>query len=249
MKISNNCYIVSGLSVEPPWAVNSGFIVGEHTTLIVDTGSNYLSAQTIYGYALCAAPQNKLVVINTEPHFDHIGGNCFFYEKGVEIFAHPQIYRSEADFQQNIVEFNNTIPNEVRRKNNESNIFFYKTKLVNPNRSLTGIKTIDIGGLIISIHEMPGHTPFNITLFEPEERVLFCGDTMVTGYLPNLENSNKTLWKSWLKALNDIFVLSPEIIIPGHGYSIVGIDNIRNEIDKMKSIIETAIRYNKAPTA
>ena len=80
MKISQHCYLISGLSVEPPWTVNAGFIVGRHTTLIVDTGSNYLSAQTIYGYALCAKPGNKLIVVNTEPHFDHIGGNSFFYQ-------------------------------------------------------------------------------------------------------------------------------------------------------------------------
>ena len=91
MKISEHCYIISGLSVEPPWSVNSGFIVGGHSTLIVDTGSNYLSAQTIYGYASCVKPDNKLIVINTEPHFDHIGGNCFFREKNIDIFAFGRI--------------------------------------------------------------------------------------------------------------------------------------------------------------
>jgi hypothetical protein len=67
MKLSKHCYLISGLSVEPPWSVNSGFIVGEHTTLIVDTGSNYLSAQTIFGYATCAKLENKLMVVSAHP--------------------------------------------------------------------------------------------------------------------------------------------------------------------------------------
>jgi hypothetical protein len=57
--------MLSGLNAESPWAVNSGFVVGEHTTLIVDTGSNYFAAQTIFGYAHCAKPDNNIVVLNT----------------------------------------------------------------------------------------------------------------------------------------------------------------------------------------
>jgi hypothetical protein len=40
MKISKSCYAITGLSAETPWAVNSGFIVGDHSTLIIGTGSN-----------------------------------------------------------------------------------------------------------------------------------------------------------------------------------------------------------------
>jgi metal-dependent hydrolase (beta-lactamase superfamily II) len=29
----------------------------------------------------------------TEPHFDHIGGNCFFKEKEINIFGHKDICR------------------------------------------------------------------------------------------------------------------------------------------------------------
>lgn len=45
-------------------------------TLIVDTGGNTLAAQTIHGYGCAARPANKLRAINTEKHFDHIGGDC-----------------------------------------------------------------------------------------------------------------------------------------------------------------------------
>lgn len=249
MKISQNCYFISGLSVEPPWTVNSGFVVGGHTTLIIDTGSNYSSAQTILGYATCAAPKNKLIVVNTEPHFDHIGGNCLFEEKGIEIYAHPKLHRSESDFKQNIKDLNDTILNRVRRDKNEAKEFFYNTTLVNPTRSTLNVKQFDIGGVSVLVNETPGHTPFNISLFELKDRVLFCGDTIVTGYLPNLEAGNATLWKKWLETLIDIRNLSPQIIITGHGYSIVGSENIKEEIERMEKIIRTAIIKNAAPTA
>jgi len=108
MKISKSCYGITGLSAETPWAVNSGFVVGDHSTLIIDTGSNYLSAQTIFGYSTGIKQDNKILIVNTEPHFDHIGGNSFFRERGIDIFAHPDIRRTPEIFNQNKEEFNST---------------------------------------------------------------------------------------------------------------------------------------------
>ena len=97
MKISDHCYAITGLSFIPPWAVNAGFIVGQRQTLIVDTGPNFLSAQTIYGYASTVQAENSLIALNTEQHFDHLGGNSFFQEKNIDIYGHYQIHREEGD--------------------------------------------------------------------------------------------------------------------------------------------------------
>lgn len=249
MKISEHCYLVAGLGVEPPWAVNSGFVVGDHTTLIIDTGSNYLSAQTIHGYAQCVAPANELIVVNTEPHFDHIGGNCYFQENGIRIYAHPLARRTDEEFCRNKQEFNDTIPNGTRRNNNEAEVFFYNTRLANPTNSITAGEQFDLGGAVVSVHETPGHTPANISLFVAEDRVLFCGDAIVTGYMPNLEAGNVLFWQTWLQSLTAIVDLSPEIIITGHGYSIRGAGNIRTEVDRIRNILETAISRGIAPTS
>ena len=77
MRLSNRCYAVTGLAYSAPWCVNAGFIAGDKITLVVDTGANALAAQSIHGYASAARPSNQLRVINTEKHFDHIGGNSF----------------------------------------------------------------------------------------------------------------------------------------------------------------------------
>ncbi|MFK7804979.1 MAG: MBL fold metallo-hydrolase, partial [Anaerolineae bacterium] len=91
MKVTESCYAVTGLGAVPPWAVNAGIIVGSSKTLIIDTGANALAAQTIYGYATAIRPENKLIVFNCEPHFDHIGGNSFFQGLDIDIFGHPDI--------------------------------------------------------------------------------------------------------------------------------------------------------------
>ena len=78
MKISDSCYAILGLYYLPPWGVNSGFVVGRERTLIIDTGSNSYSAETIYGYARAAGGANRIEVINTERHMDHLGGTLSF---------------------------------------------------------------------------------------------------------------------------------------------------------------------------
>lgn len=248
MKVSNHCYIVAGLAAEPPWTVNAGFVVGGQTTLIVDSGSNYLSAQTIHGYACCAAPENTLIAVNTEPHFDHIGGNCFLQEKGIIIYAHSELRRTEEEFQQTKHDYNNAISNIIRKNRNEADFFFYKTILSNPTNPLYHNQRFNLGGLIVSKHETPGHTPLNISLFVEEDRVLFCGDALITGYMPNLESGNPVQWRAWLQSLDLIERLSPDFIIPGHGPCIGGADDIHAALKRTRNILEKAISDNKAPT-
>ena len=97
MRLSNRCYAVTGLGYSTPWCVNAGFVTGDNLTVVVDTGANTLGAQTVHGYASTAAPRNQICVINTEKHFDHIGGNGFFREQGIDIWAHVGIARTTED--------------------------------------------------------------------------------------------------------------------------------------------------------
>ncbi len=122
MRISERCYAVTGLAYALPWVVNAGFIVGDEETLIVDTGANALAAGTIHGYASAVRPDNRLRVVNTEKHFDHIGGNGFFAELEIPIHGHPGIARTAAEFAAERAEFHSA--------------FHFATGLVNPGQPL-----------------------------------------------------------------------------------------------------------------
>ena len=115
MLLSNHCYAVTGLGYSSPWCVNAGFIAGDKMTLMVDTGGNRLAAQSIHGYASAVRPANQLRVINTEKHFDHIGGNGFFFAHGIDVWGHAAAVRTPEEFQAEIAEFNDAIPNPARR--------------------------------------------------------------------------------------------------------------------------------------
>ncbi len=247
MKITERCYVIYGLTTLPPWMVNSGFIVGDEKTLVVDCGGNYLSAKTIYGYAKAVKPDNELAAINTEPHFDHIGGNCFFKEMEVDIYGHNAINRPENIIDEVKIEYSKTIMSEARKEKNEEDLVFYKTKVVNPNIGISSEIEIDLGGITAVIFSTPGHTKMNLSVFVKNEKVLYCGDTIVTDYIPNLEDGGVDDWKEWLLSLEKIENLSPEIIVSGHGEVMAG-DKINAEINRMKSILNLAIENNQPPT-
>lgn len=240
MKISKSCYVIYGLTTIPPWMVNSGFIVGNKSTLIVDCGPNYLSAQTIYGYAKCAKPDNKIFAINTEPHFDHMGGNCLFRKKGIDIYGHYKIKRTEEDLATVKKEFNMIVADKLRRNNKEGNLVFFKTEFANPNIPISKDISIDLGDLKIEIVLTPGHTKMNISVFVPSEGILYCGDAIVNGYFPNLEDGDVNDWKTWLDTLTKIEKINPRNIVSGHGEVMQG-DQIFNEIDRIKNILIKAI--------
>src|ERR1051326_5817290 len=133
MQISPRCYAVTGLGYAPPWCVNAGFVVGGQITLVIDTGGNALAGRTVMGYAAAIRPQNLLRVLNTEKHFDHIGGNCVFRERGIDIWGHSAIARTPEEFEAEIAGFNYAIPSPQRRAAHEAGAFFHNTRLANPN--------------------------------------------------------------------------------------------------------------------
>jgi glyoxylase-like metal-dependent hydrolase (beta-lactamase superfamily II) len=248
MRLSHRCFAVTGLGYWPPWSVNAGFVAGERITLVVDTGATAMAGATVHGYASAARPGNQLVVVNTERHFDHIGGNGFFRERGADVYGHPGVNRTAGEFRAEIDELNAGIPNPVRRARREAEVFFHGTKLTNPNRAIDRDFTMDLGDCDAQILLTPGHTPTNVCVFVSAEGVLFSGDTLVNGYLPNLECGGASQWREWLASLDRIAALAPRIIVPGHGPVAAG-DDAAGLVARVRSTLEEAIASGAAPTS
>lgn len=248
MRLSNRCYAVTGLGYSSPWCVNAGFVTGDKVTLIVDTGANTLAGQTIFGYARAAAPENQLLVINTEKHFDHIGGNSFFREKGIDIWGHREIARTAEEFQAEIAEFNRAIPDPVRRRHDEARAFFWATELANPNRAIERDTRLDLGGCTAEVLLTPGHTPTNLSVWVPGDEVLFTGDCLIREYLPNLDAGGPPDWHTWLQSLERLKSLHPRTVVAGHGPVARAIE-VEAMIRTVGKVLEDSIQRRSSPTA
>jgi glyoxylase-like metal-dependent hydrolase (beta-lactamase superfamily II) len=248
MRVSAHCFAVTGLAYLPPWSVNAGFAAGEHTTLIIDTGANALAAATIHGYASAVRPGNRLLVIDTERHFDHIGGNGYFRVRGIDVYGHASIDRTEDEFRAEVAEFNAAIPDAVRRGLGEAEVFYRGTVLANPNRPLRDGTTFDLGDCSAEILLTPGHTPSNLSVYLPGDGVLFCGDCLANGYVPNLDCGAKPDWQRWLASLDRLSRLDLRTIVPGHGPVATGAA-VPRLIDGVRSELKEAIANGISPTA
>jgi len=240
MQISSHCWAVTGLAYLPPWELNAGFIAGGHTTLVVDTAATALAAATIHGYATLARPGNRLIVINTERHFDHIGGNAYFRDRGAEILGHPACARPEEEFRAEIAEFNAAIADPARRGAGEAEVFYRGTTLAPPTRFIAEDTTLDLGDLEARVLLTPGHTPSNLSIHIPAEGVVYTGDCLVNGYLPNLACGAAPEWGQWLDSIGRIERLAPEAIVPGHGPLARGAE-VREVIEHVRSVLREAL--------
>ncbi len=248
MRVSDHCFAVTGLGYVPPWSVNAGFVAGEQITLMVDTGANAAAAATIHGYAAAVRPGNRLAVIDTEKHFDHIGGNGYFRERGIDVYGHAGLCRTEAEFRAEIAEFNAQIPNPARRARGEADVFYHGTRLANPNQPVGEDTRMDLGNCEVEILLTPGHTPTNLSVWVPCDGVLFCGDCLTNGYLPNLDCGTGIDWQQWLGSLERIARLGPKAVVPGHGPVAVG-DEVSRLIGSVREVLEQSIAKGCSPTS
>ena len=248
MRLSTRCFAVTGLGYLPPWTVNAGFVAGDERTLIIDTGANAAAASTIHGYASMARPSNGLLVLDTERHFDHIGGNDYFRERGIDVFGHSSIHRTEEEYHAEISDFNREISNPARRSRHESEVFYDGTRLANPNCPIREDFRMDLGNCQIEILLTPGHTPTNVSVYVPSDGVLFCGDCLVSGYLPNLDAGSVADWYIWLKSLDRAAALRPRIVVPGHGPVATG-DDVFRLIESVREVLQQSIEAGRSPTS
>jgi glyoxylase-like metal-dependent hydrolase (beta-lactamase superfamily II) len=189
-----------------------------------------------------------MIVVNTERHFDHIGGNSYFRERGIDVFGHGEIGRTEDEFRSEMAEFNSQVAAPARRSRGEGAVFYSGTSLANPNRPVDEDTALDLGDCAAEILLTPGHTPSNVSVWVPEDGVLFCGDCLVNGYLPNLDGGTKLEWRQWLGSLDRIAQLVPKAIVPGHGPVASGA-GIGPLIEAVRSHLERSIATGLSPTA
>jgi glyoxylase-like metal-dependent hydrolase (beta-lactamase superfamily II) len=245
MRLTARCHAALGLACMPPWTVNAGIIAGGARTLIVDTGYGAATARTLLGHARALRPGNDVVAVVTEPHLDHVLGVAALRDEGVDVFGHAGVDRRPEDLEAEIAELAGTVADPVRR--GEARVFFGGTRVENPNRPLCAETALDLGGLTAEVLFTPGHTPANLVVHVPEERVVYAGDTVVEGFLPNLEAGGPPEWRRWLASLDRLAALHAEVLVPGHGAPLQG-SAVQAGIDTVRAVLDAALQRGRPPT-
>jgi cyclase len=194
---------------------NPSYITTSDGVVIVDTPQLPTRAVAMREEAEAHGPIRY--VINTEHHVDHIFGNYYFKGSGpvvhhvgvAENYMVPTPLLDPFDYAAEAIPMSD--PDGAAIFPTRDHFF------ADPNRAritFTRDLTLRVGDHTFELIHTPGHTPGQIAVHVPEERVVFTGDTVFSEVQTWVMASDVD---QWVEALNAISRLDVDRVVPGHG--------------------------------
>ena len=156
-------------------------------------------------------------VINTEHHVDHIFGNYYFKDAG-EVVHHQGVHDNFMTVSPDLDPFAYAAEAIPTDDPDGADLFPERdTYYQDPNKAsvvFDGDLTLRVGGHTFHLLHTPGHTPGQVAVYVPEERVVFTGDTVFSRCQTWLMSSDVD---QWYTALDRVGHLDVDVVVPGHG--------------------------------
>ena len=194
---------------------NPSYVVTSAGVVVIDTPQLPTKALEMRQRAEAEGPIR--FVINTEHHVDHIFGNYFFKGAG-EVVHHQGVADNFMVPTPDLDPFAYAIEAIPTDDPDAAAIVPDRdTYYEDPNRGdlvFTGDLEIKVGDKIFHLIHTPGHTPGQIAVYVPDERVVFTGDTVFSECQTWLMTSDVD---QWVGALDVIGSLDVDTVVPGHG--------------------------------
>jgi alkyl sulfatase BDS1-like metallo-beta-lactamase superfamily hydrolase len=108
-----------------------------------------------------------------------------------------------------------------------------------PDETYRDVHAFDVGGERFELHHARGETDDHTWTWIPGRKLICCGDMFIWG-TPNCGNPQKVQRypSDWARALREMIALEPEMLLPGHGFPVVGADRIRQTLSDTAELLE-----------
>jgi len=196
----------------PPSYENSGhnnnlsFIITSEGVVVVNAGACYQLAQALHEEIrrITEQPVRYVILENGQGHAA-LGSN-YWQEQGVPVIAH--VYAAEE-----IEESAHALLSRMQGYNRDK---AERTEVALPDITFEDQYVIELGGMRIeALYLGPGHSPGDIQVWLPQQKLVISGDMAFhQRLLPIFDNTDT---KGWLETYERFLALEPEIVIPGHG--------------------------------
>ncbi|GAA1874876.1 MBL fold metallo-hydrolase [Asanoa iriomotensis] len=222
-EVSSDVIRVSEPHVNELLSANFWWLRGSDRDVVVDAGLGVVALRE----AIAGMFERDPMVLLTHAHLDHVGGAAEFgdraahsAEAGVLAAGVPaSLYGAELYDKLGIDAAGEPVP-ELMIDVLPSPGYDPATYRVEPmtlNRMLDDGDRIDLGGRVLTVLHLPGHTPGSIALLEERTGTLYSGDIIYDGGLiDDLPNSNVAAYRRSMEFLADLDV---SVVHPGHGHS------------------------------
>ncbi len=74
--------------------------------------------------------------------------------------------------------------------------------------------TLYLGDHTFELIHLPGHTPYEVAVYVPQERVIFTGDNFTNNWQASMGHCCPL---EWIESLKSIEAMDADFIVPGHG--------------------------------
>jgi glyoxylase-like metal-dependent hydrolase (beta-lactamase superfamily II) len=185
---------------------NLGFVVSDAGVLVINTGPSIRAARALHAAIrkITAQPVKWVVNVNSQNH--NWLGNGYYKSLGVTIFASKDAERVMREMGAQQLDANKTLLKEKT----EGTVLAYPTELITDRRELKlGRTSVQL------LHFGPAHTPGDLIVWLPQQKILFAGDIVYTERLLAVIPIGNTA--NWVQAFDKLAALNPKSIVPGHG--------------------------------
>jgi len=157
--------------------VVSYLIVGSARALLFDTGLGMMPIRPVVEQ-LTSLP---VEVLNSHTHYDHTGGNAEFDR--ILALDTPYTRANMAGFPH--ADLAGEVAPESFCQGPPAGLdtAAYHTRAWSPARTVADGDTVDLGGRVLEILRVPGHTPDAVALLDRQRGLLWTGDTYYEGTL------------------------------------------------------------------
>jgi alkyl sulfatase BDS1-like metallo-beta-lactamase superfamily hydrolase len=208
--------------------------------VLVDTGSQ-LAAQNVYRLIRGWNQQPLHTAIYSHGHIDHVFGVTVFEEEAREkgwplprVVAHEAV---PARFERYILTAGY---NSIINQRQFGLAVAWPTEYRFPDETYRDALTLEIGGERFELHHARGETDDHTWTWVPGRKVLCCGDFFIW-CAPNAGNPQKVqrYARDWAAALREMAAQGAEVLLPGHGFPILGAERIRTALSDTAELLES----------
>lgn len=211
-QVSPSAWYVEGLSAlgtsaNQNFISNAAFVVTPAGVVVIDAlGSPALAIRLIAEIRKVTA-QPVTHVIVTHYHADHIYGLQTFKAMGARIIAHRAA-----------LAYLNSETAQLRLEASRQELAPWidaQTRLIEADEWIDAGKELVVGGVRFQIVPAgPSHTPEDLAIYLPSEKVLFAGDIVFRSRIPYVGQADS---RHWIITLDSLLKFDTTVIVPGHG--------------------------------